>query len=346
MYRSIRYMIISLLAAVLASCADSDRFAITLSIADLGTQGVEMVYYADGAVHSLIAQPQGEDGVVKFVGEARNPALVEISLAGTGQPLCTLVARNGEHIKCAFTLADPLDIVAEGSETVELMATFVRENREVLARGDAAEVNMLVKQFVIDNPDNVASTALLTTRFQVEDYESLADSLLNIIAVEARPLNMVENFNAVLFNRASVETAARVTSLNLYSSTDSVFNYSPGQQAYTLFAFTGADNTPRSALTTLLRNLSKRYAPRRLKVVEITLQPDSTRWQRDAKADSAQWVHCIARGAAADLQLQRLSVNHTPYFIVSDSTGRQLLRTPSASKVEQYVNTLPSLSPR
>lgn len=324
---------------ILWGCSHSDRFVLQATIEGIGVQSVTLTFYADGRVNKLELIPN-EKGVVKFVSSATTPTVAELSLTSTGETLALIPVENGHKIKVTFPIANPLDITAKGYKPAEQMAEFISANAQVIQNSDFKVLNAAIKEFVIANPSSLASTCLMTTRFELEGYTQLADSLINLIDPEARPANIVENFNAVMTFRAKDSLKQPVRTMNLSGVKDSLYSYTPSGQGITLLAFTGSSNSGRDSIARVLGRVAGQYPAKKVRVLEISLNPDSARWRRQARADSARWDHAWVAGSGAALSIEQLHVTRTPYFIVADSMGKQLYRTPYPSNAARYINTI------
>ncbi len=319
-----------ILALLLGACADDTHFKVSLTIDDIGTRGVTMMYYADGTVYRVEAQPT-KKGVLTFEGVAKEPTLADFALTSNGQPVCMLVVQGGEHVKVHLNLDGPAAMTVKGSRVNEQIAAFLADHAEALKAHDTEAVNEAIHDYVLANTSSLSATALLVSRFEVEGYEAVADSLLNVIAPECRPVNLIENFSAVMRSRSQRDFSALIRPLNLVGLHDSIYSFNPADHSYTLIAFTTKTAGRNDSVGAALRQMRADYPERRLGVIEISMQADEQAWRSAATRDSARYDRTWVPGAAAATALNRLSINRTPYFIVADSAGRQLLRTPSAS---------------
>lgn len=326
-------------AIMLWGCTHSDRFVLQATIDGIGAQGVTLTFYADGKVNRLELIPD-EKGMVRFVSTAAEPTVAELSLTATGEVLALVPVENGHKIKVSLPLASPLDITVSGYKPAEEMAGFIRNNATVIRNSDFNALNAAIKEFVITNPSSIASTCLMTTRFELEGNTQLADSLINLIDPGARPANIIENFNAVMTFRAKDSLKQPVRAMNLSGVRDSLYAYTPSGQGISLLAFTGSNTSGRDSITRVLGKIAAQYPAKKVRVVEISLNPDSSRWRRQTRGDSARWDHAWVAGSGAALPIEQLHVTRTPFFIVSDSMGRQLYRTPYPSNAARFINTI------
>ncbi len=338
MNRIYAYITLAIAALLLAGCSDSDSFAIAARIDGIGAQSITLTYTADGAIHRTVWQPD-DKGVVKMQGHSNGYTLAELSLTQDGRSLAMIPVRDGERIELQFPLADPLQIKAEGSEAAAKMCKFISENAAAIKAGKTMVVNDAIARYVASHPADVVSTALLATQFDLETQAARADSLFNSIDPDARPLNIIQNFNVTLAGRSERSLTALVRQFSaVQASGDSLYTYRPRDHRYTLFVFTAqeAASGHDSIAAALARLMRERKAKRDYTIVELSLIADSTKWRRSLRSDSASWIRAWLPGSAANATAQRMQLTRTPYFIIADSAGRQTLRTPSVSKAAAF----------
>ena len=71
---------------------------------------------------------------------------------------------------------------------------------------------------------------------------------------------------------------------------------------------------------------------------DVELDIDTPAWRRITRPDSAGWIQAWLPGGTASRGIDSLAVPSLPYFIVADSTGSQLLRTPSAAAARSFID--------
>ena len=324
------------MSLLLTSCGHSDRFNVELNADGLGSQSVTMTYYARGAVNT-VNMVSDEQGHVSFTGDAPDPTLAELCLTASGKPVATLIVENGDDITVRMTMDNPAALSVDGTDENRRLAAFMNDNADAIRSHNAARVNAAIKAFILANPRSTASTALLVTRFHIEGYETLADSLLNVIDPAARPIALIENFNSVMASRATDRYRQPIRSLQLFGAADSVYSYVTFKQSYTLMAFVDRHPAKTDSVARILEEIASRFPASKVRVLEISLSPDSAAWHRAVKSDSARRDRAWARGAAASLALERLNIPATPYFIIGDSTGVQLYRSASVTNASQAL---------
>lgn len=327
------------LAAIVAifatGCSQADHFKVGGLMEGAGVQTVTLTYYAEGGIKQTVGQ--SVNGKFLLQGKSAVPTLCIVALSD-GTPVATLIASNGDKIEVRTSLENPAALKVKGSGQSSKIADWLNENAELLARGDAAAINASIAEFIDDHRSDMASTALLVTQFRTDGFETMADSLLSLIDISARPAPVVQNFSAVLSSQLNRSAGSAVMPMTLYIRSDSTYFLTPAQHSVTLLAFTEPVGG-RDTVTTVLRELRGRYSDRRCGIVEISAAVDSSTWKQATARDSATWKQAWAPGTVASSTIGKLSVPRIPYFIVADSTGTQLYRGGSVSAAHRLIGT-------
>lgn len=334
-----RLVAVAFMALLLQACGSSDTFIVDGSVEGGAQRPVELTYYADGAVRRL-ATTAGSDGRFRLEGRSVQPALAFLTVGG-GAPAATLVVADGEHTELTVEprgLIDaPASWTAKGTSTNAALARFAADNAALLAAGDAAGINAAVAAYVTAHPSDVASAALLVTRYVARGHETQADSLMALLDASARRPGVVHNFMASMSSQLSSEAHENVKGMPLLGPTDSTYHYVPARYSTTLLAFVGTGRPMRDSIVPGLRDAASRWPEHRCKVIEFVAAPDSASWRSATASDSATWFQAWAPGTVAAPAVRKLSVTRTPFFIVADSTGRQLYRGSSLGLAREAV---------
>lgn len=336
MNRYIAIFFIAVIGLMVVSCGEPSEFVIKGEIAGGDAQMIEMIYYANGAMHHELTS--AENGKFQLKGTSKNPTLVTLMLSGQSL-LANIVVSNGDQIKCKLNINDPLHYEVKGNKPSSLIASFVGDNAEVLQRKDVRAVNQAVASFVAANPDNVASTALMVSYFYSPGYELLADSLLSLIKPQARPQAVLQNFNALLASQMSSQARSDVNPLTLYERRDTVVRFHPSTQSYSLLAFVNDDYSSRDSIFRHMRELVERYPKRRFRTVEISMAADSMIWRNSIESDTVPWWQTWAPGTVAAVAVKKLAVPRYPFFIVTDSLGAQIYRGSSITAARRLITS-------
>ncbi|MCM1483063.1 MAG: DUF4369 domain-containing protein [Muribaculaceae bacterium] len=331
-------LLLALVAAlILSGCGKSDHFTVGGTIEAAGMQTVIVTYYASGGL-KRVSQP-AVDGKFNMKCESPVPTLCLVELSD-GTQLASVIASNGDNIQIKASLEEPLLTEVKGNSSSSKLARWTRDNAELITSGNAEAINRSIAEFVRDNKSDMASSALMVTRFQSLGYETLADSLLTLISVSARPAPVVQNFSAVLSSQLSRKGSTNIVPMTVYTRNDSTYFYSPTAHTISMLAFVGDDRAGRDSITSSMRALCREFpAKRRLDIVEISTARDSAVWKSATARDSALWHQAWAPGTVASATISKMSVPRLPYFIVADSTGAQIYRGPSITEAERIITS-------
>ena len=335
----INILLICVLAGVMtSSCGNDEEFVINCEIKGIGERGVEMIYFNRGlrkaAFHPV-------DDKVSLRGSSPDMTVVEVFTLDN-QLLFTCVAQNGDELEVKMELDNPASIKVKGNEASEQYNKFVSENAELLGSRDEAGINALISKEISARPDKISSTLILTRLLRARGNELLADSLINRLAPEARPSSLIKGFAAMVGEQVSTNARGDVRPITLrqgrdtVSGRDTTVRFVPSFHSYSLLAFTYERKS--DTITNRLRELKKDFPKsKRFEGLEISLQNDSSSWRLAIKGDSAEWLQAWDPGGSASPQIRSLAVPSTPFFIETDSTGKQLYR---GSAVKAATDTL------
>lgn len=333
--RHLHSILISLLLVVFASCGNNEEFLINCKIRGLGSKGVEMTYTTRG-VQRVGFHPV--DGKVTLRGVSDKPVLVEVSTIDN-RLLFTCVAQNGDNLDVELDLDKPTSLKISGNDASEEYSRFIVDNDSLLQSDDVAGINRLIAAEVRRHPDRISSAMLLATRFQARDYELEADSLINTLKPDARPSGVMGAFASLVGEQVSSSVGSPVRAMTIncgyQNKQDTTMRYWASNQSYSMLVVTGYHRGDSIGKT--LRELCDSLPDRRFKAFEIAVTGDSAMWKIAVRNDSTKWVKAWVPGGTASNEVRSLTVSSIPYFVVADSTGRQIYRGRSLSAANDTV---------
>lgn len=304
----------------LAACGGSDECVVKCDVEGLGNKGIE-VMYADRGVKRLSFHPV--DGKVEMRMSLPRPTMLEaFTLDNT--PLFCIIARDGEEISVKMKLGEPASLKVEGNEPSAAYAAIVSANDSILRHGTEAEVNALVAREIKAAPGSMASTMLLINHFRTPGHELSADSLLNTILPEARPVWLSGSYASLLGTQIAASVKNEIPNISIHTGNDTTVRFNSAMQSYGLLVF--SDTRKPDSIVDRLKSLRKDMPLRRLAIVDISLARDSARWKEAVATDSATWQQAWAPGGAGAHQIRTLSIPTVPFYIVSDSSGHYVYR--------------------
>lgn len=314
-----------MLLCLLSSCGGKDDFVIKCDIEGLGDHGVEIFYINSDGVQRSSFHPEG--GKLTLRGSSKTPVLVEVFTSG-GRQLFNVVAADGDKLEVKFDPKRPESLVIKGNKVSEEYAQFVTANHSLLERGQSQQLNRLIAGQVREHPDRLSSAAILVAHFNARGNEMLADSLVRLLPDNPEIHSLIDNFSQLVAAQLQLSDDNKIGRLELPGMKDSLTVFVPSHQSYGLLLFTSSsanDLTSRRRLS----ELYKTYPRAKFQAVEICVDGDSASWAASIKSDSASWKHSWLPAGVAHYSLSSLKIPSLPYFILTDSAGRQVYRGPS-----------------
>lgn len=315
---------------LLSACGGGDSFRVIGTVDGLGTQNIRVVYYSDQAVRSTTTT--AIDGKFNFEGRSAQPVIIEL-YTNTRTPIGRLVVQNGETVESSFSLEDPSVAQISGNKVSQGLVSFIKDNKDAISSGDRRSVNDAVARYVAAHREDFLSTVLMLTYYDAYGNERMADSLMSLIDVKMRPSSLVEGYMAMLEHERASVTDQPVLPMTFYSLADTMATVNPARSAMTLLGFTMASVERRDSVVPLFNRLLKDKTGHELQIVEISFDTDTAAWKAEAAAVEPDYLYVWAPGAVSSAAVEKLSVPRVPYFIVADSTGRQLYRGSSVAEV-------------
>lgn len=312
-----------------ASCSNTEQFRINGSIEGKPTQNIRAGYYSGGAYHTIVTACR--EGEFEIFGSSPTPSLLEIT-DYEHHPLARLIVKNGETYTVDITPSQRYALRTSGSDINTRWSKYLNDNAEALDN----DANGTVATYIRDNKADILSTILLVTEYDSGKSPVAADSLMAQIAPEARPSYLTSSFNYILRNLISESAEAPLDSFHYLDREDKNRLFAPSEKINLLVLSNKSDYRSDSIVPALHR-LAKRSKELGLSITDISLDNDTIDFKRGIRSDSATWHRGWLPGILSNPAVERMGVPSLPYFIVSDSTGVQTLRTASAGAAEKYL---------
>lgn len=338
------------LAVALAGCGSGPEFRVDGLVKGLGTQNLQVVYYADGAFQQVSAP--AIDGKFSAIGRTDGPTLVWV-YNNAGSPVGRFIADRGDALEVEFSVSNPLEVKMKGNDESELLARFITDNATLLAKVNRASqsasgatkatvadhyaLNEAVDRFVRRNSSSAAAAAVLTEYFWLdESSRAQAVELLELIKADARPENIVRSFSYSLAETEFADSLLDARHSPLRDGLRLVSDRGHGHDSLsvrdsrrTLLIFTDEHSRRSDSVSSLVKTAGSRAG---VKIADISFDTDTVTWRRSiGDASEAALLRFWAQGAAASPGLEPLRIGRLPFFVLCDSTARIIYCGSSAS---------------
>lgn len=312
-------------ALLAMSCSGSKTFDVEGQVAGNANMNLYVKYFGNGRVNSALALAR--EGQFAFKGASASPAYMEIS-DNEGRPLAYLCIADGDKARITIERSNPFKMQAAGTPALEEWTHVANANADVLLNGPDSAANALIEQYVLANPQSMASAMLLLTAYRTDANPVMADSLARSIAPEARPDGVFDSYVTILSPYSSPSYTEPVDTLwyRTAKSRDAQA-YTPADHELTLLVLSN-DQYRTFRRDTLVPALKLAAKDKKLQIVDLVLSTDTSNFKSATRADSATWIQGWAPGGIYARGIDRLSIPQLPYYIVLDSAGRQTRRTP------------------
>lgn len=302
---------------LLGSCGGNKPYKIDGTIEGFGTQNVIAIYHNGTALKEMTVN--AVDSKFHIEGIADAPVVVEFYNNQRYRIGC-VVAENGDEINVKFKAGDPNFMEAAGNETSELLSDFLRKNSETLNDG--------IEKQIISDPAAALSVILAGYYYNVATDAVRADSILSLFDYTTVTDNPMLRAKAEVASRLA-DVNATVEPIDLFSSNDSIERFEPSTKKRTLYIFTDIHRMPDSIL-----NYTDSLA-HDIKIALIRMSVDTFGWHKDTYRFAKEVKHFWALGGTANERLNCFNIPSLPYFVVADTTARQIYRGTSLPVLPQ-----------
>lgn len=313
------YSLLALLLAMQLTGCGNSHFTIKGDFSDGGTQNVRIVYVDGDRIASewitLI------NNKFTFEGSTETPTILYI-FNQQRKIIAHALVENGDKIYISGEIKKNYHTKVTGTDLNEEWNNFVNEFSDLLETHRYRRFDEKIDSFIDCNPDNIVSTLLL-----LNDYSDLTDEekvkeKLSKISSKAQP-NYVMNNYYVIQTMNIEQKRQKVMTMPLYSSLDTIENFSPYKHTMNLIYFWKTEDNSRKTDIRELKNIEQTHRSDNFAILDINLDTDTIKWKKAVKRDSITWSRYWAVGGVMNRQLSFLQLSATPYYIVVDSTGTQ-----------------------
>jgi len=323
-----------LLVALFYGCSSSDSFKIKGNIIGNPDMNISITYHADEAVRSMVTVAR--KGQFEAECAAHEPVLVSLT-DGNGKLIGLVYATPGDNITCTIDRNNPFRISAQGNPLTERWSIVADSLAEELLNDSPLEINTLVENYIASNPRDEISALLFAQCYDASISPTRADSVLRSIAPEAQNSVFLDSYVTQSRIFADSASLAPIRSLTLRTATDSAYRFNTNHRQLNFIAISGDRYDWRHDSVRMA--LRRQFANPRVQVLSLSVASDTFIWKRIVRQDSVKCIQAWAPGGELAPQICHLAIPTLPFFIITDSLGNQLLRTPSVAVAEDFLNS-------
>ncbi len=341
-------MLLAALMLLTAGCAKNE-FTLEFQSSEEAWANFEVFYYASDKRTGMWIEASApvHDGHFELKGITRNPTLVYIT-SRAGQPVeVVLYVERGDRIVLSGTGASILDWrVEKGNKVSKQLSQWRLDHLSTLRGGNADSINAAVSREVKANPDLKSSAIILATYYNRSRDPGQFATLWNSLAGEARSPALAELTGLPDLSSDNAYTAisahdvrragsnAALRSIVLHTPGGKRVKAATGAYPASLFYFGRVGTPEHEACLDTIRALLRQWPDSASRLIaDISLEADSLSWLYPLRRDSLKTVvHGWMPLGEADSRLRKLGVARTPWWIVTDSAGRQLYGGPDPEK--------------
>ncbi len=306
--------------ALLASCS-GNSFKIDGNIINLDGGAVKIVFQGDsGMVDETVMLDK--KGRFSFKGTSAGPVIVSIMNLGN-QPLISVVACNGDHIKVKGDGKEPSSIKVKGNKVNEDWQLFRKEHAAFYSDPNPSRLNAAIEKYVREHKDDMLSTVLL-----MADYSDYSDrdkmvKMIKGLNPEARPESLTKVFpgDPLTYRKNNMP---RLMSLTLWKHSGS-FEEIKLTDRVVLLSLWGTPQQGRDVVTAKLRDILEEH--KGIQLIDILAESDTLQWRNNITGED--WPHYWAPGGPMEQGIQLLGITSLPWYAVTDSTGLIVYSGPS-----------------
>lgn len=339
MFKHLSRIISAAAALLLAACSGHGHFSLKGTVEEAPDINISIRYCSDDAIQTVVTAVRHGDFEVEL--PLSQPSTVEIS-DGNGRVMAFFYAAPGDEIVCTLHRGNEFAFSATGNPVTEAWCAFANPIAQKLLRGSDQEINALVEARIAQHPADKGSAMAFARLYNASLFPARADSVLRSMAPEAQDPVILANYLASAAGFADPAAFLPVQPIRARVlhpwTTDSFAILRPAPAGLTVYAFSG--DRVVAKLDSVRPALREMAARRGVTLIDISLASDTFIWKRIAHHDSASWTQAWTPGGTLAEGPHSLAIPRLPFFIITDSTGTQLLRTSSVQAATHAADSM------
>lgn len=314
--RQILIFVVVTMATVLTSCDSGESFKIDGTLAGVESAVVRVVFEGDSGIVDEWTDVD-KKGHFSFKGQSALPVMVNF-FSPHGEPLVTVVAANGDHLKMKGNVTQAMSIKVKGNKLNEDWQLFRDEHQAFYTDPNPSRLDAAIEKYVREHPADMLSTVLLMVDYSDHSNADKVNKMLQGIQAKARPESLTRYLMNNPVNRKG-DNLPRLMTLTLAKPGGDFEEVTLTDKVTLISLWTSPQNDRMTALRAL-REVGDENASK-FQVIDVLAEADTLRWHFTVKDDPKAWKHYWAPGGPLEQGIQLLGVTTMPWFAVTDSTG-------------------------
>ena len=325
----------------LLSCGKSE-FKLEFDLDKEITANYNVTYYAADTRGGITVQAVASvrKGECELTGITHKPSLAYITMRTSPVPLVVFLDK-GTVIKISGEEEPPLTWNVEGGKINEQLNAWRLEHKDFLMNNDTDSINMAVRNYVEENPENPISLILMLSYFNRSVDEKGYNELMKNLNGEARETDWltIAARSDQLYH--SYFYPAKLQSMIMRGSEYGVDTLLTDGKNPVFISFWQTGYNDKKILIDSLKTLEKEL-PDSVKILaDICLDVDSLGWKNAIRRDSLEDVKRFWTPLGInDPTIQKFKVVSLPYFIVFNREGKQDYRGTSLEEAMKTYRTI------
>ena len=324
---SLKHYLFLLSLLCLIGCRKNE-FTLDFNLSPEVTENYDITYYATDVDGGKTVQTVASirDGKCNLKGVTKRPTLCYITMHHSRLPLI-IYAQRGEKIEITGEDKTPMHWEVAGNEINEELTVWRMKNLDRLVENNEDSINLAVRNYVEENPDNPVSALLLSNYFYRDKDEWEYADLMSILRGETKEHDWLKISGRSDQLVAYYSYPAKLKSMVMRSEKGGTDTLIIDKKNPVLLMFWQPGNSVRKNLIDSIKAIDKEFKDSVKLIADICLDVDSTGWRNAIRKDSLDNIKRFwAPAGINDPVVEKLQVKAIPYFIVMNREGEQIYR--------------------
>ena len=289
----------------------------------------QVIYiYYDDRKHWFAVYPE-ENQNIQIKGDASYPVLMQVKGGRTNNKLSEFKK------KATSLLKERTDISANTNNT----SLSNREDASQLANINH-ELRRMIQDFITKNPNEKASSILISEYFTDPEEIIQAEEFLNMLNPELNDFFIVKNLRAQIAKAKTTIVGTKAPEFNVTNIYGQTFTSDSLTNKYYILAFTASWCDMCKTEVMMLNNIAKKYTVDSLDIILISLDSELNEASNFMDQDSIKWNFVTDSAGQAIKLFEVYNVSSLPKCFLMDKDGKIILKTNNGVELQQFVDEI------